>query len=794
VIDQGANLVQIGSALAQALWSSLWIGALVAAFVFFYVRGNRGLNAASRHVAWYAALIVIAALPGVSFAFSLSRAHVVTAPPAVVLHFAPATNPATEPRISGSHVAAAAAPVKAAAPLLSTDVIERTGVIAGSLIAAIAFARITVLFVGLLGLWKVKRASRTVDPSLSPTLARTMARDADARNVSLRLSDLIDAPAAAGFRSPAILLPADLVDTLDRSSLDQIAMHEYAHLRRYDDWTNLFQRFVERVYWFNPAIWFVGGRIDLEREIACDDWAVAGADGVSGYADCLWHLARNRRVPSFAATAPGAFLTQNQIAARIEHLLQRRRDGAPTLRTSRLIAIAPVLAGALVLVAGRAPGISLTAPSPSPIVAQVELIPLGVHALTAFHGTSSGALANGTASGAVANGIASGAVEIHLDRRGSALSTTQTASATRCSGAAEKRTSTEIVARASTESSKFKAATRPQAAWIEIRPHTNVVPDVRVDVGSSNIDVKVKTQVSTAAVNSAPTAASAARTAASTAARAAQAAISRPANAAPTDTSQTSHDDTMPKHHHGISVHAMGPKHFTFVEAAADTTDNLSFGPNDRDLIAHCSGCDLSNKDLQNADLHGLTLTGDDLSGADLRGANLRQTTLTGVDLSNARLDGADLRGAVMTGTDISGATFNGARTDGIHLVGMQLTDAILTTSSARSIVNACAGCDLSNLDLHGRDLHGIVLDGADLSGTDLSGANLQGAHFNGVDFSNVKLRNADLRGAVFNGCDLSNVDLSQARTDGIQIRGSNLSGTDSNSDTNDYANDNGGR
>jgi len=777
VIDQGANLVQIGSALAQALWSGLWIGVLVAAFVFFYVRSHSGLNAASRHVAWYAALIVIAALPGVSFAFSLSRAHVVTPPPAVIVRFAPTVNPATLPRVSGADVnLSAQAP--APAPLLSTDVIERIGVIAGLLIAAIAFARITVLFVGLVGLWKVKRASRKVDPSLSPTLARTMARDADARTVSLRLSDSIDAPAAAGFRSPAILLPADLVDTLDRSSLDQIAMHEYAHLRRYDDWTNLFQRFIERVYWFNPAIWFVGGRIDLEREIACDDWAVAGADGVSGYADCLWHLARNGRVPSFAATAPGAFLTQNQIAARIEHLLQRRRDGAPTLRTSRLIAIAPVLAGALVLVAGRAPGISLTAPAPSPIVAQVEVVPIGVHALAVVHHISVAA---------VESNASIGAVEIHLDRRGQALgslSLSTTATATHCPRAAEKSaTATETLARTSIESSKFKTATEPQAAWIEIRQRVNVAPDVHVKVAQPVIDVKVGTQVSTAAT-------AAARTAASIASRAAQAATPHATSAAPADAAQTSHDDSTPKHH-GITVNAMGPKHFTFVEAAADTTDNLSFGPNDRDLIAHCSGCDLSNKDLQNADLHGLTLTGDDLSGADLRGANLRQTTLTGVDLSNARLDGADLRGAVMTGTDISGATFAGARTDGIRLVGMQLTDEILTTSSVRSIVSACAGCDLSNLDLHGRDLHGIVLDGADLSGTDLSGANLQGAHFNGVDFSNVKLRGADLRGAVFNGCDLSNVNLTEARTDGIEIRGSNLSATETTSNNDDDTNDN---
>ena len=742
MIDQGANLIQLGSALAQALLGGLWIGVLVAAIVFVYVRTHKGLNAASRHVAWYAALLVIAALPAVSFAFSLSRTHVVTAQPAVIIHFVRPIDAAALPKLSGKGTGTTAAvSAPSSAPLVSTDLIERIGIISGALISAIAFARVVVLFVGLVGLWKVKRASRRVDPSLSPTLARTMARDADARTVSLRLSDSLDAPAAAGFRSPAILLPADLVGSLDAASLDQIAMHEYAHLRRYDDWTNLFQRFVERVFWFNPAIWFVGSRIDLEREIACDDWAVAGADGVSGYADCLWHLARNGRVPSFAATAPGAFVTQSQIAARIEHLLQRRRDGAPTPRTTRLIAIAPVLAGALVLVAGRAPGISLTAPAPSPIVAQVEVIPIGIHAF-ATHGTN----------------VIAPTTSVY-----SSSSTGVARPVRHCPQAREieKNATTATLARANSDSSKLKTATDAQTAWVVVPAPTVGTPKVNIDQAAA-ISRQVSAQVSASAAE---------------AARAAQADADQAAHVSRTDASQAVRDATSTKHAAGMTVHVAAPKHFTFVEASADATDNLSIGPNDRDLIAHCSGCDLSNKDLQNADLHGLTLTGDDLSGADLRGANLRQTTLTGVDLSNARLDRADLRGAVMTGTDISGATFNGAKTDGIRLVGMQLTDWFLSSSSARSIVDACAGCDLSNLDLHGRDLHGIVLDGADLSGANLSGANLQGAHFNGVDFSNVKLRGADLRGAVFNGCDLSGVDLSLARTDGIEIRGSDLSG-----------------
>lgn len=779
MIDPGENLFQIGSALAQALWSGLWIGVLLAAVVFFYLRYHNGLNAASRHVAWYAALVVIAALPAVSFGSSLARTHVETVPSQLTFGYPQDAQPSLQPKLSGTSQASTQAPAPAIS--LSPLALERIGIGVAALLAGIAVARIVVLFIGLVGLWKVKRASRKVDPSLSPTLARTMELDTNARVVSLRLSDTLDAPAAAGFRSPAILLPAELIDSLDGASLDQIAMHEYAHLRRYDDWTNLFQRFIERVFWFNPAIWFVAGRIDLEREIACDDWAVAGCDGVSGYADCLWQLARHGRVPSFAATAPGAFLTKNQITARIEHLLQRRRDGEPTLRTSRLVAIAPVLAGALALVAGRAPGIDLHAQAPAPMAAQVQQIRFAEIALqrVQFRGVS--VQTNGDSENIrVIVPLVPGLIAAGVEQPKPAPA--KASSSRNCRphrGVNDKSTNdpSTTLARASADRAAARAATVAQAAAkaaataVKAQTAWIVIPASAVHAAAS--------QVGNAAAES-----QAISTQISTHVSASVGASLNHPHSSFVQPQQTDGGDQRTHPHAHSSIHAMAPQHFTFVEAAADATDNMSFGPNDRDLIAHCSGCDLSNKDLHGADLHGLVLSGDDLSGADLRGANLRQTQLTGVDLSNAQLDNADLRGAVLTGTDISGATFNGAKTDGIRLVGMQLTDEILASSSARALVSACAGCDLTNLDLRGRDLHGITLDGADLSGTDLSGANLQGAHFNGVDLSGVKFHGADLRGAIFNGCDLSNVDLTSARTDGIEIRGSSLS--NSTMDSND--------
>ena len=695
------NLSQVGTALTHALFDGVWVGAIVAAAVYLMLLGRR-LNAATRHAAWYSALLVIAALPIISFGTSLSRIQLSTPAPVTfnvdsgpVAFAAPALG---APNAAPSMGNADPSPIQA---FWNSDALRRAMLLLAVGVGIVAAIRITLLAMSLVGLARVKRASALASPALVPSLARAMASDPNAREIDLRVSDTLDAPAAAGFRSPAILLPRGLVDGLERDALDQIAMHEYAHLRRFDDWTNLGQRVLERLYWYNPAVWFVSGRVDLEREIACDDWAVAGRQGVSGYADCLLHLARDGRLPSFAATAPGAFLTRNQVVARIEHLLERHRDGEPAWRPTRLLAVAPVLLSALALVVLRAPAIALHIDSPA-LAAQAAAAHLHV----------------AVAPQLVEFTVASRDVRVDRPR-------------------VEIRTPAAFTLSAPARIAKASA-------------FHYVIVERTVTIQRS--DRRTELRRSAPMPVRQPRPAAAVHPVVSVATFAKPAPAAKPASVAVDVSSQSD------------------------VMAAASETDNLSSTPNDRNILAHCTGCDLSDQDLRNADLHGLTLTGDDLSGADLRGANLRGTNFTGVDLSDAKLDGSDLRGAVMTGSDIDGTTFSGAKTDGLKLVGMQITNDILAASSARSVLASCSGCDLSGLNLRGRDLHGITLDGADLSGADLSGANLSGAHLNGVNLQDAKFDGTDLTNASLNGCDLQGVDLTNARTTGLQLQGSQVS------------------
>ena len=78
-----------------------------------------------------------------------------------------------------------------------------------------------------------------------------------------------------GFLHPAILIPQTLLDTLSNAELEHVVLHELAHLRRRDDWTNLAQKLIVAILPIQPALYWIGRRMSIEREMACDDWVIA---------------------------------------------------------------------------------------------------------------------------------------------------------------------------------------------------------------------------------------------------------------------------------------------------------------------------------------------------------------------------------------------------------------------------------------------------------------------------------------------------------------------------------------
>ncbi len=96
---------------------------------------------------------------------------------------------------------------------------------------------------------------------------------------------------AVGFIRPVVLIPASWLTQLTPQMIEAIIAHELAHIRRRDLWVNLLQRIIETLLFYHPAVWWISGRIRLEREMCCDEMAAGCFDRVL-YARSLESVAR----------------------------------------------------------------------------------------------------------------------------------------------------------------------------------------------------------------------------------------------------------------------------------------------------------------------------------------------------------------------------------------------------------------------------------------------------------------------------------------------------------------------
>ena len=107
---------------------------------------------------------------------------------------------------------------------------------------------------------------------------------------------------AVGFFRPVVLIPASWLTQITPQMIEAIIAHELAHIRRWDLWANLAQRIIETLLFYHPAVWWLSGRISLEREMCCDEIAAGCFDRVL-YARSLESVSRIGRGNLLMATS-----------------------------------------------------------------------------------------------------------------------------------------------------------------------------------------------------------------------------------------------------------------------------------------------------------------------------------------------------------------------------------------------------------------------------------------------------------------------------------------------------------
>jgi beta-lactamase regulating signal transducer with metallopeptidase domain len=184
------------------------------------------------------------------------------------------------------------------------------------------------------------------------------------RQIRLLVSTHIRMPMSLGFVNPAVLIPRSLLDALSELELEHIVLHELSHLKRRDDWTNLAQKFIEVVLPIQPAIYWIGRRMSLEREMACDDWVIAATGTASRYASSITRVAELSPWGNVGSLAAGAAGNRSQLLRRVHHMLDRTGNSAPKLALGPLV-VAVVAVVALLFLSARAPQMIVFAQNPA---------------------------------------------------------------------------------------------------------------------------------------------------------------------------------------------------------------------------------------------------------------------------------------------------------------------------------------------------------------------------------------------------------------------------------------------
>jgi beta-lactamase regulating signal transducer with metallopeptidase domain len=178
------------------------------------------------------------------------------------------------------------------------------------------------------------------------------ARPAPGSLPDARITDADIEPAVARVFHPVVLLPSALLGRLSQAEVDAVLAHEHEHIARHDNLKDALHRLVETLFWFHPAVWWIGRQMVEERERACDEAVLARGHDGGEYASGILAVCRHCSNAAMAvATATSGNLTQ-----RVRYILGDGRPAAVGALKGFTIMVATVAATTLPMFAGAVDG------------------------------------------------------------------------------------------------------------------------------------------------------------------------------------------------------------------------------------------------------------------------------------------------------------------------------------------------------------------------------------------------------------------------------------------------------
>ncbi len=353
-------LDEMATITVAAFVNGLWLGVLLTGIVWTAIRlmsARKPINATTRFMVWATVLVLCAGMVlwqgirqvKVSYVKPVLLQDMPAVEEAAGLAYVPQTSmPLDAPQQSSSEIPDAIAKTYEADDLYAIPDLEAVSAAAQSVErasdpiewSAIGPALRRLLFMtwmfgsialllrtgyGIFSIRRLKWRSQPASDTLSRRLDLLTGQIHKPRRVRIGLSDDIDIAVATGLFNPMILIPTSLPNRLTAEELDQVLLHEFAHLQRRDDWTILLQLILTNFLFFHPAMYALGKLMEREREFACDDWVVALTHRPKAYASCLAKIVSLHQQARKQSFAPAIISRKKQLFERVGEILNRNR-------------------------------------------------------------------------------------------------------------------------------------------------------------------------------------------------------------------------------------------------------------------------------------------------------------------------------------------------------------------------------------------------------------------------------------------------------------------------------------
>jgi VWFA-related protein len=226
----------------------------------------------------------------------------------------------------------------------------------------------------LLGAFRFTRRLRATSyaaPAIWQQALDQIAAQMGGVEVHLRRSSMMSVPAVIGYLRPIIFVPVAFLTGTPAEQIIAVLTHEMAHIRRNDYIACILQSIVEVVLFYHPAVWWISEQIRTERELCCDDMAIACGNDAVTYARALTDMAsRSVRLKTQLA-ANGGSLTD-----RVRRLIEPEYTGGHYLPGTGS-ALAMFLLWMVGAAAAAVPGTQTTVapPAASPADTFVQSLP-----------------------------------------------------------------------------------------------------------------------------------------------------------------------------------------------------------------------------------------------------------------------------------------------------------------------------------------------------------------------------------------------------------------------------------